>query len=80
MPAFCVEFKGPEHGSISTARAQAAYDGAVIVQAAWDIHKHLGRPAKQFLGQTKALVVVMVGLVLELYACHALPDENWDKT
>jgi hypothetical protein len=78
MPTLCVEFKGPG-GNASSARLQAANDGAVMVEAAWDVHKYMKRPAHEFLGQTKALVIALAD-TFELFACHAMPAGYWDKT
>jgi hypothetical protein len=47
MPTFCVEFKAPGKGP-RNAIAQAACDGAVMVDAAWEIHKYMKKPAQDF--------------------------------
>jgi hypothetical protein len=65
IPTFCVEFKGPEK-STRNAQAQAAYDGAIMVNAAWEIHKSMKRPAREVLGKTKALVVALADEILNL--------------
>lgn len=76
MPIFCVEFKSPEKGLLNGIK-QAAHDGAVMVHAAWDRHKFMKRPANEFIGKTKALVIVISGTQLIIFACHAAPP-NWD--
>jgi hypothetical protein len=67
MPTFCVEFKGPRK-STRNEQAQAAYDGAIMINAAWEIHKNMKRPAREFLGKTKALVVALTDEILDLFA------------
>jgi hypothetical protein len=72
MPTFCVEFKAPGKGP-RNAIAQAAYDGAVMVDAAWEMHKYMKKPARDFFGTTKALVITISDRCFELFACHAMP-------
>lgn len=69
-PTFCVEFKAPYKGS-RNARVQAAYDGAVMVDAAWEAHKYMKKPARFFLGHTKAIVVTITDNLVDVYTCHA---------
>jgi hypothetical protein len=77
MPTLCVEFKGPNKGQ-RTVIAQAAYDGAVMVDAAWEIHKYMKKPARDFFGKTQALVIAISDQTFHLFACHALPVD-WNQ-
>jgi hypothetical protein len=72
MPTFCVEFKAPGKGP-RNAIAQVAYDGAVMVDAAWEVHKYMKKPARDFFGKTQALVIAITDSYFELFACHAMP-------
>jgi hypothetical protein len=49
-----------------------------MVQAAWEIHKWMERPARDFLGKIKTLVITLAGINLELFACYAIATD-WDK-
>ena len=71
MPKFCVELKGPD-GLMPSAMKQAAYDGAVMVDAAWKAHQFMSKHPDEFLGNTQALTVAANGSYLHIYANHAI--------
>lgn len=75
MPRFCVELKGP-NGSIPSATKQTAYDGAIMVDAAWEAHQFMSKPADEFLGNTQALTVAVNGSYLHVYVCHAIGSQD----
>jgi len=76
MPRFCVELKGPD-GLIPSATKRAAYDGAVMVDAAWQAHQFMSKPANDSLGNTQALTGTVNGSILHIHANHAIsPQAN----
>lgn len=75
IPSLCVEFKSPYYGTAYNALTHAAYDGAMMILASWKIHNYLNKPAADFFGRTKALVIAVTDTV-EVYACHALPVDR----
>ncbi|RDL42358.1 uncharacterized protein BP5553_02337 [Venustampulla echinocandica] len=75
IPKFCVELKGPD-GLIPSATKQAAYDGAVMVDAAWEAHQFMSKPADEFLGNTQALTGAVNGSYLHIYANHAISPQT----
>jgi hypothetical protein len=60
MPVFCAEWKGPG-GTMACARKQAAYDGALMVEAAYEVHKFMGKAKDEFFGYTQALTLALNG-------------------
>lgn len=75
MPRFCVELKGPD-GLMPSATKQAAYDGAIMVDAAWKTHQYLTKPADDFLGHTQALTGALNGSYLHIYVNHAISPQT----
>jgi hypothetical protein len=78
MPTLCIEFKAPDNCGLRNADAQAAHDGAVMVHAQWERHKYMKKPAQDFFGKTKALVMAIAGRQFALFACHATPV-GWNQ-
>jgi hypothetical protein len=74
MPRLCIELKGPD-GLMPCATKQAAYDGAVMVDAAWEAHQYMAKPADEFIGKTQALTGAVNGSLLYIYANHAISLE-----
>jgi len=74
MPRLCIELKGPD-GLMPCATKQAAYDGAVMVNAAWEAHKYMAKPADEFMGKTQALTGTVNGTSICIYANHAISSE-----
>jgi ABC-type proline/glycine betaine transport system substrate-binding protein len=66
--------KGPE-GLMLSATKQAAYDGAVMVDTAWESHQFMSKPANDFLGRTQALTGTVNGSNVHIYANHAISSE-----
>jgi hypothetical protein len=58
------------------AKQQAAYVDAVMVNAAWEQHKFMQRPADEFLGKTQALTVTYNGFMLYIYSNYATAAGN----
>jgi hypothetical protein len=71
MPRLCIELKGPG-GMMPCATKQAAYDGAVMVDAAWEAHQYMAKPADNFIGKTQALTGAVNNTNLHIYANHAI--------
>lgn len=79
IPSLCIEFKGPRKGKNQVA-AQVAHDGAVMLDAAWEIHQFMDKPARDFLGHTKALAIAVTDNKVDLYTCHAeAAGEKYNK-
>jgi hypothetical protein len=74
MPKLCIELKGPD-GSVECAKKQAADDGAVMVDSAWETYKFVSKPADEFLSRTKALTVAVNGSYLHIFANHAVAPQ-----
>lgn len=71
MPRLCLELKGPD-GMMISAHKQAAYDGAVMVEAAWQAHQFMSKPENDFIGKTQALTGAFNGSYLHIYTNHAI--------
>ncbi len=71
MPRLCIEYKGP-NGNILSAEKQCAYDGALMVEAAFQAHDYMGKPRSEFLHNTQALTIATNGLDVRQYANHVL--------
>jgi hypothetical protein len=71
MPAYAVEFNGSD-GSQVFAQLQCAYDGALMTEAAYAVHRHVGQPDQSFFGKTQALTVAFTGLTIDMYAHYAI--------
>ena len=71
MPTYAVEFKSPT-GDMKEAQWQCAYDGAIMTEGAFAVHKHLGKSDKNFYHKTQALTVAFNGENIKFYGHHAL--------
>ena len=71
MPALCVEWKGPD-GPMPSAEKQCAYDGALMVEAAFEAHKHMSKDSAEFFGKTHALTIALNGKDVQLYSNHVV--------
>jgi hypothetical protein len=71
MPAYAVEFKSSD-GDMKEAKLQCAYDGAVMTEGAYAVHKYLDKSDDDFYGKTQALTVAFNGAVIEYYGHHML--------
>ncbi|KAL9098549.1 MAG: hypothetical protein Q9163_005815 [Psora crenata] len=71
MPRFCAEWKGPD-GTMISAEKQSAYDGALMVEAAGNIHQYMKKGLAGFLDQTQALTLVLNGECVHLCSNHAI--------
>ena len=73
MPRYAAEFKS-QSGSETQAERQAAYDGAIMVDAARAQEEHLDRPFQY--GHTQALTVTSKGDMVRIFANHAVQDKQ----
>ncbi|MCJ1250671.1 hypothetical protein MMC30_007899 [Trapelia coarctata] len=71
MPTFCVEWKGPD-GTIPSAEKQCAYDGALMVDAAFDAHRYMKKDTAEFVDKTQALTVALNGEIVHIYGNHVV--------
>ena len=73
MPAYAVEFKGPD-GSMPQATLQCAYDGALMTEGARAVYMyvHGDKVDNGFYGKTQALTVAFNGATLKIYGHHAI--------
>jgi len=71
MPTFCVESKGPD-GQMPSAEKQSAYDGALMVNAALETHRYMGKPPGEFFNKTQALTAAVNGEYVHLYGNHVV--------
>lgn len=69
MPLFCAEWKGPG-GAMDCADKQAAYDGALMVEAAYEAHKYTGKAKGEFFSNTQALTVALNGETIQITGNH----------
>lgn len=75
MPRLCIEYKGPA-GRIPSAEKQCAYDGALMVDAAFKAHDYVGKPRSEFLNNTQALTIATNGWDVRQYANHVLEQNG----
>ena len=75
MPTFCVEWKGPD-GIMPSAEKQCAYDGALMVDAAYDAHKYMNKDPIEFLNKTQALTVALNGEYVHFYGNHVVEKSS----
>jgi hypothetical protein len=75
MPTFAVEAKSIEKG-IMNAELQCAYDGAIMVDAARNIHKSLGKGFNSFWTTTQALTLAYNGNEMTILANHAVESTS----
>lgn len=68
MPAYAVEVKGTD-GTIESAQEQCKYDGALMTEGAYRIHKYMGKPDEDFFGKTQAITIAFKGIAFRIY-CH----------
>ncbi|KAK3044137.1 hypothetical protein LTS18_002080, partial [Coniosporium uncinatum] len=74
MPALCVEWKGPG-GEMQVAERQCAYDGALMADAAREVHEYLGKSPEVFYRHTQALTVALDGKYVLVHGHHIMPGE-----
>lgn len=71
MPAYAVEVKGTD-GTIESAQEQCKYDGALMTEGAYRIHKYMGKPDEDFFGKTQAITIAFKGIAVFIYGHFAL--------
>jgi hypothetical protein len=67
MPAYAVEFKS-SNGDMKEAKLQCAYDGALMMEGARTVHKHIGKSDDNSYGKTQAITVAFNGRLLNFMA------------
>ena len=72
FPSFACEAR---HHRISTddVATQCSYDGALMVDSAWQAHQHMRGHAKDFFGLTKAVTVAFNGADVKIFLHHMQP-------
>ena len=75
MPRLCVEWRGPNVG-LSLARKQAAYDGALMVFAAHELEKTMGKDESKLLNQIQAVTVATNGKEVYIFGHYAVQKEG----
>ena len=75
MPTFCVEWKGPD-GKMPSAEKQCAYDGALMVESAYEAHKYMNKDPAEFLNKTRALTADLNGEFVHLYGNHVVKRDS----
>jgi hypothetical protein len=75
MPTFAVEAKSIEKG-IMNAELQCAYDGAIMVDAARNVHESLGKRFDSFWMATQALTLAYNGNDMTILANHAVESTS----
>jgi hypothetical protein len=71
MPAYTIEFKSSD-GDMKEAKLHCAYNGALMTEGAYAVHKYLDKSDDDFYGKTQALTATFNGAVIEYYGHHAL--------
>jgi len=60
---------------MQVAERQCAYDGALMADAALEVHKHLGKPLEEFYSHTQALTVALDGKYVLIHAHHVTESQ-----
>ena len=55
-----------------SAEKQSAYDGALMVNAALETHRYMGKPPGEFFNKTQALTATVNGEYVHLYGNHVV--------
>ena len=75
MPTLCVEWKGPD-GLMPSAEKQCAYDGALMVDAAFQAHEYMNKDPTEFLNKTQALTIATNGAHVDIYSNHVVQTRS----
>lgn len=71
MPTFCAEWKGPDV-LMPSAEKQCAYDGALMVDAAFEALKYMKKNEEGLYGKTQAITLAMNGEYAHFYTNHVV--------
>ena len=75
MPTLCVEWKGPD-GLMPSAEKHCAYDGALMVDAAYQVHQYMNRDPTEFFNKTQALTMAINGAHVDIYSNHMVQTRS----
>jgi hypothetical protein len=75
IPRLCVQHRD-RHSNMFNGQQRAAYQGAVMVNAAWEQHQFLNKPPEEFLNVTQAFTAMFTGKLLIIYGNYMTAPDN----